>query len=91
MPEEIFPPPPMGDSPDFTAEEASSAEEAPDSQRMVEQLGHLLCHTCKERLEATEHALRRLAGVHYSRVTLECKNGHSENRVYRLDWLKGES
>lgn len=89
-PTEIFPPQVMGDSPDFTTAEAASAESVSDSQQMVERLGHLSCHTCKEPLEATEHALRRLAGVHYSRVSLKCKNGHDESRVFRLDWLKGE-
>ena len=89
-PPEVIPPPPMEDSPDFSEEEASSAEESPDSQRMVEQIRHLCCRSCRARLEPREHALRRRAGLHFSRVTLTCASGHTETRVFRLDWLKGE-
>jgi hypothetical protein len=87
---EFFPPPSgLEDSPDFTEDEAKAAEEAPDSQRMVSRIGNLCCGTCGKRLFAKEHALRRLGGVHYSRVKLECENDHQETRVFRLDWLKG--
>jgi hypothetical protein len=87
-PTEVIPPPPMKDSADFSEEEAKTAEVAPDSQRMLEQLGHLFCRSCMKRLEAKSHALRRLNGIHYSRATLVCSNGHQETRVFRLDWLK---
>jgi len=87
-PTEVIAPPAMNDSADFTEEEAAGAMEAPDSQRMVEQLGHLWCRSCRQRLEAKDHALRRRAGIHYSRVRLACANGHTETRVFRLDWLK---
>jgi hypothetical protein len=90
QPTEFFSPPTMVDSPDFTTEEAASAQALSDSQQLVERIALLSCHTCEERLEATGHTLRRLAGVHYSRVSLQCKNGHVENHVFRLDWLKGE-
>ena len=90
-PTEVVPPPPLLDSVDFTEADARSAEEAPDSKRMVERIGYLCCSICKSRLSATEHALRRRGGVHYSRVKLQCENGHDETRVFRLDWLKGET
>lgn len=89
-PTEVFPPPKFEDSADFSDEEARAAEEAPDSQRMVERIGHLYCRSCEARLEAKSHALRRHAGIHYSRVTLACQNGHTETRIFRLDWLKGD-
>jgi hypothetical protein len=89
-PTEVVPPPPMLDSPDFSAAEAESAEGADDSQAMVERLGHLSCPSCKNRLEPKEHALRRFAGVHYSRVMLACLEGHTATRIFRLDWLKGD-
>lgn len=90
-PTEIIPPPSMEDSPDLSEEEARTAEVAPDSQGMVERIAHLCCRSCGVRLEPKDHALRRQAGVHYSRVTLICSAGHTETRVFRLDWLKGDA
>jgi hypothetical protein len=81
----------LEDSPDFTEDDASKADEAPDSQRMVERIGNLCCRSCGKRLKAKEHALKRLHGVHYSRVTLICDDDHTETRFFRLDWLKGQT
>lgn len=82
---------PFGDSPDFTEEEAARSEPALDSQAMVERIGNLCCGSCGNRLGAKEHALKRFHGVHYSRVTLTCGDGHTETRIFRLDWLKGSN
>lgn len=86
---ELFPPPSLEDSPDFSEVESNSAVVVPDSKTMGEQLGHLCCVSCQERLVVTEHALRRRAGVHYSRVALTCPAGHTETKIFRLDWLNG--
>ncbi len=87
---EVIPPPTLGDSPDFTAEEASSAEEVPNAQKMAERIGHLCCASCGERLSAEDHALRRFGGVHYSRVKMTCMSGHKETKVFKL-WLDGST
>jgi hypothetical protein len=89
QPSEVVPPPPTTDSTDFTAEEANSAEPAPDSQKWIERIGHLSCPSCGSRFLPKSHAHRRFGGISYSRVKLECQQGHSETRVFRLDWLKG--
>jgi hypothetical protein len=88
---EVIPPPKMEDSEDFTAHDAESAEEASDSLRMVERIGYLCCPTCGTKLPPKGHALRRRGGIHYSRVKLQCEDGHEETRVFRLDWLKGDT
>jgi hypothetical protein len=83
-----LPPLPLEDSPGFTEEEAQRSEPALDSKAMVDRIGNLCCRSCGKRLGAKEHALKRLHGVHYSRVTLTCEDGHTETRIFRLDWLK---
>ena len=89
-PAEIIPPPALVDSPDFTDEEVRSAEAVKDTKALAAQLGHFCRPSCEARLEPKGYALRRRDGVHYSRVTLACANGHEVTRVFRLDWLKGD-
>jgi hypothetical protein len=81
---------PLENSKDFTPEDAATAEPVATGKAMAEWLGTLSCLSCQKRMATKSHAHKRLDGLHYSKVRLECADGHVEHRVFRLDWLKGE-
>jgi hypothetical protein len=83
--------PPFEDSKDFTEDEAASAVAVATPKAMVESLNHLnKCLFCQKALGIAEQSLKRLSGVHYSKVKLLCVEDHVEYRVFRLGWLNGE-
>jgi hypothetical protein len=83
--------PPFEDSKGFTEDEAASAVAVATPKDMVESLNHLSnCLFCRKALGINGQSLKRLSGVHYSKVKLSCVEDHVEYRVFRLGWLNGE-
>jgi hypothetical protein len=81
---------PMENSKDFDPVEATTAEPMATGKAMAEWLGNLNCLFCQKQMAVKSHAHKRLDGLHYSKVRLECEEAHVEHRVFRLDWLNGE-
>ena len=81
---------PMENSKDFDSLEAATAEPMATGKAMAERLGTLNCLSCQKRMAVKSQAHKRLDGLHYSKVRLECEETHVEHRIFRLDWLNGE-
>jgi hypothetical protein len=81
---------PEEDSEDLKDSEMFSAVETTDSGHLSMEVNTFLLSpcTCGALMHPVTHALRRRKPDLFSRWVLECSQGHTASRLFKINWLR---